>query len=133
MTMEYPYAAFEIREYLVVFRQLEVRVFNGVEARIRGIVRCSGTASDPGGTQADYRLDVYFLADGSPYPDPVVDLANRSGAIFLPLQQMPVLIDVLRNEKPIFGHLRADNLQWTSITTTKEPVGVGDEDNLADA
>jgi hypothetical protein len=38
---------------------------------------------------------------------------------------MLVWIDVLRYEKPIYGHLRGDRPSWTSITTTNEPVGEG--------
>jgi hypothetical protein len=128
MSMDLPYAAFEIQSYMVIFRQLETRTFNGIEARIRGIVRCTGTAADPSGIEADYRLDVYFLELDSPKPDPIVDLPNRTGSIFLPISEMAFLVDVMRNEKPIYGHLRADNPQWTSITTTQEPVGTGDED-----
>jgi hypothetical protein len=37
-----------------------------------------------------------------------------------------VLIDLLRNERPIYAHLRGDKPDWTSITTTKEPVGEGE-------
>jgi hypothetical protein len=46
----------------------------------------------------------------------------------MPVGNMMMFVDVLRNEKPIYGHLRGDNPQWTSITTSNEPVGSGDED-----
>ena len=108
MSMDLPYAAFEIQDYMVIFRQLETRVFNGVEARIRGIVRCTGVATDPSGIEADYRLDVFFLDLNSPFPEPIVDLGNRSGSIFMPISEMAFLVDVMRNEKPIYGHLRAE-------------------------
>jgi hypothetical protein len=120
-----PVAVFEIKEYMIIFRQLEERDIGGVKARIRGIVRCSG--ADPK-TQAQYRLDVYFLTSDSPTPAPQIDLANNNGAIFFPFSDMQVLVDVLRNEKPIYGHLRADKPEWTSITTTNEPVGSGETD-----
>lgn len=126
MAQDSPVAVFEIKEYMVIFRQLEVREFNGVQANIRGIVRCTGTGT--GSDKDEYRLDVYFLTADSEYPQPVVDLENRMGAIFFPISDMPVFVDVLRNEKPIYGHLRGDRPEWTSITTTNEPVGAGDED-----
>lgn len=127
MAADTPIAVFEIKQYMVIFRQLEIRDFNGVEAKIRGIVRCSGeNANDDN----DYRLDVYFVSADSDYPEPIVDLENHTGAIFMPIGEMPVLVDVLRNEKPLYGHLRGDNAQWTSITTTNEPVGSGDEDYI---
>ena len=117
---------FEIKRYMVIWRQLEEREFAGVPARIRGLVRCSGIGT---AHQENYRLDVYFLADDSPVPDPQVDTENRMGAIFMSISDIHAFVDILRNEKPIFGHLRGDNPQWTSVTTTNEPVGTGDEDH----
>ncbi len=119
-------AVFEIKRYMVIWRQLEEREFAGVTARIRGLVRCSGVGS---ADQENFRLDVYFLADDSEVPDPQVDIANQRGAIFMPINDIHAFVDILRNEKPIFGHLRGDNPQWTSVTTTNEPVGTGDEDH----
>lgn len=125
MTQPASVAVFEIKEYMVIFRQLERREFNGIEAKIRGIVRCTGIGTND---QGEYRLDVYFLGSDSEFPAPQIDINNKTGAIFLPTDEMPALIDVLRNEKPIYGHLRGDHPEWTSITTTNEPVGAGDED-----
>lgn len=114
---EAPVAVFEIKEYMVIWRQLELRDFDGVEARIRAIVRCSGD---------EYTMDIFFLTDDSPYPNPVVDLENKRGSIFLPIENLHPFVDILRNEKPIYGHLRGDKPEWTSVTTTNEPVGEGE-------
>ena len=119
-------AVFEIKRYMVIWRQLEEREFAGVAARIRGLVRCTGVGS---ADQENYRLDVYFLAEDSAVPDPQVDIDNQRGAIFMSISDIHAFVDILRNEKPIFGHLRGDNPQWTSVTTTNEPVGTGDEDH----
>lgn len=119
-------AVFEIKNYMVIWRQLEEREFAGVTAKIRGLVRCNGIGADD---QESYRLDVYFLSPDSDMPDPQVDIANRRGAIFMPIADLFAFVDILRNESPIFGHLRGDFPQWTSVTTTNEPVGVGDEDH----
>lgn len=118
-----PVAVFEIKEYMTIFRQLEEREFGGVKARIRGIVRCTGIAVNG---DAQYRLEVFFLTADSPIPQPQVDLVNHTGAIFLPMTDMAVFIDVLRNESPLYGHLRGDKPEWTSITTSNEPVGEGE-------
>lgn len=125
MAEQQPLAVFEIKEYMVIFRQLEERDFEGVVARIRGLVRCTGVGISD---SAEHRLDVFFLAEDSAVPEPVVNLAERVGAIFLPIRDMSTFVDILRNEKPIYGHLRADNPQYTSVTTNNEPVGAGDED-----
>ena len=119
-------AVFEIKNYMVIWRQLEEREFAGVKARIRGLVRCNGVGTDD---QGNHRLDVYFLSRDSDTPDPQVDIVNRRGAIFMPIDDLFAFVDILRNESPIFGHLREDYPQWTSVTTTNEPVGVGDEDH----
>ena len=63
------------------------------------------------------------------YPIRKWTLENRMGAIFMSISDIHAFVDILRNEKPIFGHLRGDNPQWTSVTTTNEPVGTGDEDH----
>ncbi|MGB7341424.1 MAG: hypothetical protein WBC91_21185 [Phototrophicaceae bacterium] len=125
MANELPFAVFELKEYMVIFRQSEERNFGGVVANIRGLVRCTGVGVQD---DAKYQLDVFFLADYSDVPEPQVDLENKSGALFLPMSDMFTFVDVLRNEKPIYGHLRGDNPQLTSVTTTNEPIGAGDED-----
>lgn len=125
MANDKPFSVFELKEYMVIFRQSEEREFAGVTANIRGLVRCTGVGVQDEGK---YQLDVFFLASYSDFPEPQVDLANNSGALFLPMTDMQTFIDVLRNEKPIYGHLRGDNPQLTSVTTTNEPVGAGDED-----
>lgn len=120
-----PVAVFEIKEYMVIWRQMEVRDFGSAQARIRGIVRCTGTNPENG---IHYRLDVYFLAPDSDVPAPIVNLDENAGALFFPISDLAGFVDILRNEKPIYGHLRGDRPEWTSITTTQEPVGAGDED-----
>ncbi len=119
-------AVFEIKNYMVIWRQLEEREFTGVTALIRGLVRCNGVGMDD---QESYRLDVYFLSPESDVPAPQVDIRNRRGAIFMSIGDIHAFVDILRNEKPIFGHLRGDFPQWTSVTTSNEPVGTGDEDH----
>ena len=52
---------FEIKEYMIIWRQLEIQNFNGITAKVRAIVRCTG---------GDYGMDVFFLSEDSAYPDP---------------------------------------------------------------
>lgn len=108
---------FEVKEYMVILRQLEIMEFNGQEIRLRGIVRCHGD---------EYTLDVYFLDAESNFPGPVVEIDKKKGYLFMPFRDLSTLVDILRNEKPIYAHLRADRPEWSSITTTKEPVGEGE-------
>jgi hypothetical protein len=108
---------FEIKQYMVILRQLERRDFNGTEVQIRGMIRCTGD---------EYSMDVIFVTGDSERPEPIFDEAKKKGFMFLPVEEMRLYVDVLRNERPIFGHLRGDRPEWTSITTTQEPVGEGE-------
>ena len=36
---------------------------------------------------------------------------------------MPFWVDMLRNEKPVYGYINTDHPEWTSISTSSEPVG----------
>jgi hypothetical protein len=111
-------AVFEIKQYMIVWRQLELMNFRGITIRIRGLVRCTGEG---------HSLDVYFLASDSPFPEPVFDVAQKKGYMFLNIQDIGPFVDMLRNEKPVYAHLRGDRPEWTSVTTGKEPVGEGEE------
>jgi hypothetical protein len=113
---------FEVKEYMIIWRQLERQTFDKVEAKVRALVRCSGT---------EYTMDVYFLAEDSPYPEPFFDVPNKKGAMFLNIRDIGPFVDMLRNEKPVYGHLRGDKPEWMSVTTGKEPVGEGEADKSA--
>lgn len=110
-------AVFEIKQYMVIWRQREMREFSGMQVAVRGLVRCSGD---------EYALDVMFVAPDSDMPDPIFDVEKKKGYMFMPISDMLAFVDILRNEKPIFGHLRGDRPEWTSVTTTQEPVGEGE-------
>ncbi len=108
---------FEIKEYMIVWRQLEERTVSGQQVKVRAVVRCLGD---------EYSMDVIFIAPDSPAPKPIFDVEKKSGMLFLPISDIQPFVDTLRNEKPIYGHLRADRAEWTSITTSNEPVGEGE-------
>ena len=76
MATDLPVAIFEVKNYMVIFRQLEERDFHGVTAQIRGLVRCTGTGTQDNN---EYRLDVYFLSPGSAYPAPIVTTSISPG------------------------------------------------------
>lgn len=117
-------AVFEVKEYMVVLRQLEEMDFEGAKLKLKGIVRCLGE---------EYNMDIYGLAEGSDFPLPVYHVADKKGFMFVPFEDLPIFIDLLRNEKPIYAHLRGDKPEWTSLTTTKEPVGEGEDAMIGSA
>jgi hypothetical protein len=112
---------FEIKQYMIIWRQEEVRDISGAQVKIRGIVRCSGDQNTP------TKMDVLFLSPDSAFPAPSYNEQEKKGYMFLPIDEMFAFIDTLRYEKPIFAHIRTDRPEWTSVTTTNEPVGEGEE------
>jgi hypothetical protein len=109
---------FEIKTYMIIWRQMEIRNIGGVMVNIRGIVRCSG---DDG-----YVMDVIFVSEESDYPEPIYEVENKKGFLFMPISDMLAFVDTLRNESPIYGHLRGDKPEWMSVTTSQELVGEGE-------
>ncbi len=108
---------FEVKQYMIIWRQMEMRDFDGVDAKIRAIVRCTGT---------EYKMDVFFLTEDSPFPQPAYFPDEKKGYMFMPVGDILAFVDMLRNEKPIFAHLRGDRPEWTSVTTSNEAVGEGE-------
>ena len=70
---------FEIKEYMIIWRQLEIQNFNGITAKVRAIVRCTG---------GDYAMDVFFLSEDSAYPDPFVNDKEKKGYMFLNIRDI---------------------------------------------
>ena len=68
-------------------------------------------------------MNVYFVEDESPLPDPILSRDGNVATLFLRSHLMPVWIDVLRNEKPIFGVIDTTQPGASHITTRNEPVG----------
>ena len=68
-------------------------------------------------------MNVYFVDDESPMPDPVLSRDGNVVTLFLRRELMPLWIDVLRNEKPIFGVIDTAHPSASHIATKNEPVG----------
>lgn len=111
---------FEIKHYQISWRQLERRAVGGQTALVRAQIKCTGIEPQ---TRTEYTLDVVFLAPDSPVPPPSFNASEHKGAMYMPIADIHAFVDMLRNEKPIFGHLYDDKPDWVSVTTTKEPVG----------
>lgn len=67
---------------------------------------------------------VEFLADGEPLP-PAERPPSGQHRLYYPFSSLPMVVDLLRNEKPIF-------LVWAGaagsrLSTSPEPVGEGEE------
>lgn len=104
----------------------------------RALIKCFG--------DGDEQLSVYFLDDGTRLPKPSGMMKDREVkpipicAIYAHISMLSSWVDMLRNEKPLYGHLVFDtpmNFETIAlkflpeyrmgISTKKEPVGVGEK------
>ena len=106
---------FEIKNYSVKLGDKMTATFGSQTIEARGIISCFGAE--------DQRVIAYFLSDDSPAPLPVISGEGKWGCIFLEKALLPVWIDLLRNEKPLFGYINTGYPGWTNISTSAEPVG----------
>lgn len=105
---------FVVENYQTALGHGMTATWGGKQIKARGYLTCYG---------GDHRFIAYFLTDDSPVPDPVYIIQNKVGAIFLPFDQMPLFVDLVRNEKPIYAYLNSDRPDWNSLKTSLEPVG----------
>ena len=90
------------------------KTFAGNEIRPRGVVACFGEF---------LRLIFYFLPDGMEAPEAKWSEDARLCVTFLPYSGMPPFVDLLRNEKPIYGNIDTEAPGDSFISTLHEPVG----------
>jgi hypothetical protein len=91
----------------------------GTSILAQGTVVCRGAAGE--------RLIIYGLHPASPVPPaPVCNWAGNVGAVFVPFAQMPVYVDIVRNEGPVYARLDSDHPETMCLTTSEEPVGEGE-------
>jgi hypothetical protein len=88
--------------------------WGGTTVRTRGIVACFGEF---------LRLLFYFLPEGAATPDPIWIEDARVNVVFMPIKDMAPFVDILRNEKPIYGNIDTEAPGDSFISTLHEPVG----------
>jgi hypothetical protein len=88
--------------------------YDGVRIQYQG--RLSARGDD--GSQ----LSVYGLHPASPVPPaPYCNAAQSHGAIFVPFADLQSYVDIVRNEKPVYGKL--DPVMGMTLSTSLEPPG----------
>jgi len=70
---------------------------------------------------ANYRGYAYFFPDGTPLAAPVFDSANGRVFIHLNLTEFAAVLDLLRNEKPVYVYYLSPTN--AALRTGMEPVG----------
>jgi hypothetical protein len=75
----------------------------------------------------DFLVQLNFYPDNASLPENHYDKRNKLVYLRYPLSMYPNIIDILRNEKPIYFSY-SQNLNMGFIRTGKEPIGEGDSD-----
>jgi len=56
-----------------------------------------------------------------------IQTTDKYATIWVPEEQFPFYLDLLRNEKPVYGFIDFDNPRENRIQTQKEPAGEGEK------
>lgn len=92
-------------------------------------LKAQTTDPDTGAITARWELDCRFRPDaaGLVSPDIHPPAPGSVGRVFFQkhVREMPIMVDLLRNEKPIWLHLNTDR-QIVVLMTGEEPVGEGE-------
>ncbi len=93
-------------------------------------LRARATDPDSGVVTAEWEMDCRFRADTAGLLSPDIHppaTPGSAGRVFFQkhLREMPILVDLLRNEKPIWVHLNTDR-KIVVLMTGDEPVGEGE-------
>ena len=89
--------------------------FGGGQYQFRRVISCN--------SKDGQRLIIYFQAEGEQLYPPFTDLDIGLGRIFLPVSEFSAFVDVLRNEKPLYGYISDQKPEWNTLRTLQEPVG----------
>lgn len=108
---------FEIDNYQLT-KGAVIKTVLGDEMKIvRSIVGCYG---------GDYILVFNFTDNESDFFKGHYDAKRLVASVFLPVNDMPVITDMLRNEKPVYAHINTNAPEQSTISTLHEPVGEGE-------
>jgi len=105
---------FELESYAIRLGGTYDHTYGHTTIQVFGFISCVGP---------DFMLNVYFLADGSPVPPAHIDSDLTSGVLFLQKDMMPLWIDLLRHESPMWVSINTDSPESTRISTSAESIG----------
>jgi hypothetical protein len=109
---------FKIDKYQVTLGADLPSILTDKDGQVCGIIGCYG---------GDHLLMINFVKDGQPLPLNSYNEDKKTGSLFLPFSHLPSFVDLLRNEKPIYGYVNSDRPSWNNISTRHEPVGEGEK------
>jgi hypothetical protein len=104
---------FQIEKYQVTLGADLLSIQTNMDAKIVGIIGCFGSG---------YQLMINFVDYGK-IPEAHYDESKKTGVIFIPVTMIDTYVDLLRNEKPLFGYCNSEHPEWSNISTEQEEVG----------
>jgi len=108
---------FEIDKYQVTLGADLPSIVSDMDSKVVAIIGCYGKG---------VQLMINFVESGNQLPLADYDEAKKTGAIFVPIAQFAYYVDLLRNEKPVFGYCNSERPEWSNISTSHESVGEGE-------
>jgi hypothetical protein len=108
---------FEITKYVVRTGSKISAMWGGQQVDAKGVIKCDGKEAD---------IILYFVDNPDSY-SPVVNIDKKTAVTFHDIGHMPIFMDMLRNEKPIFGYINSDSPESTMLATSIESVGEGEQ------
>ena len=116
-----PVVPFEITKYKVLITPGTKLSVREVDTEYQGWIHCFGEKG---------QYNIYFIKDGSPIPTPRVYNTRPTfgrAAVYLEYRYMPIYLDILRNEKPIYAIVDSDSPDRCRIQTMLEDIGEDDD------
>lgn len=103
---------FEIKDYRSSLTYKEVIVWDGTPVNIKGSIVCYGDAG--------YRFIAYFLPSGEVLPMAAYLEEEQLGVVFLPIEEMVELTDLLEHGGCVYAYMDSDMPQLNYLCTMEE-------------
>lgn len=113
-----PGITFKIEKYQITLGHDLPSIQTTKDEQVCGIIGCYGEGQ---------QLMVNFVKDGSPLPAPSYNEDKKTGVVFVPYSHLASYVDLLRNEKPVYGYCSQENPTWNNISSGHESVGEGEK------
>ena len=113
---------FKVSLYKIHLKQSGHTAADGTEIKFRAYIEVGGTHENGSSKE----VTIFFLAKDSAIPAKNGYRAGKKDWLYAPIEEMPMYIDILRNEKPTWIRVNIDDAAYTEISTVWEHAGEGE-------
>lgn len=122
---------FEVDRYTVQIGPKLSSEWGGQSVDAKAAIVCEGqgqaVTDAKGRPDSLIELVMLFVDDDPKRYKASVNREKRTATVYFRFQEMPIVLDVLRNEKPIFGYVNERYPEATRLSTAVEPIGEGEK------